>query len=96
VATLLTWESRGLPIVEGICPESALAICELALAQFGRVLSMYVGSDDVLVTIALDFDAGTDVAEAAAAVGKVEQSVGERSSQIKRLFIEFGSALMQQ
>lgn len=50
VATLLTWESRGLLIGEGIRPETAQAIRDLALAQpgvrdAGRVLSMYVGPD---------------------------------------------------
>ncbi len=101
VATLLTWESRGLLIGEGIRPETAQAIRDLALAQpsvrdVGRVLSMYVGPDDVLVTMDLDFDAGTDAAEAAAAIGKVEQQVRERFPMIRRLFIESGSVPMKQ
>ena len=101
VATLLTLESRGLLIGEGIRPETAQVIRELALTQpgvrdVGRVLSMYVGPDDVLVTMDLDFDAGTDVAEAAAAIGNVERQVRERFPMIKRLFIESGSAPVQQ
>ncbi len=101
VATLLTWESRGLLIGEGIRPETAQAIRDLALAQprvrdVGRVLSMYVGPDDALVTMDLDFDAGTDAADAAAAIGNVERQVRERFPMIKRLFIESGSAPLQQ
>ena len=101
VATLLTWESRGLLIGEGIRPETAQAIRDLALAQpsvrdVGRVLSMYVGPDDVLVTMDLDFDEGTDAAKAAAAIGKVEQQVRARFPMIRRLFIESGSAPVQQ
>ncbi len=101
VATLLTWESRGLLIGEGIRPETAQAIRELALAQpgvrdVGRVLSMYVGPDDVLVTMDLDFDAGTDAADAALAIGQVERQVRERFPMIRRLFIESGSAPLQQ
>jgi len=101
VATLLTWESRGLLIGEGIRPETAQAIRELALAQpsvrdVGRVLSMYLGPDDVLVTMDLDFDAGTDAADAGAAIGNVERLVRERFPMIRRLFIESGSAPMQQ
>jgi len=101
VATLLTWESRGLLIGEGIRPETAQAIRELALAQpgvrdVGRVLSMYIGPDDVLVTMDLDFDADTDAAEAAAALGNVERLVRERFPMIRRLFIEAGSAPGQQ
>jgi len=97
VATLLTWESRGLVIDEGIRPETSQAIRELAPAQprvreMGRVLSMYVGPDDVLVTMDLDFDPGTDAAEAAAAIGSVEQLVRARFPMNRRLFIESGSA----
>ena len=101
VAMLLTWESRSLLIGEGIRPETAQAIRDLALAQpsvrdVGRVLSMYVGPDDVLVTMDLDFDTGTDAAEAAAAIGNVERQVRERFPMIRRLFIESGSAPLQQ
>ena len=101
VATLLTWESRGLLIGEGIRPETAQAIRTLALAQHGvrdvgRVLSMYIGPDDVLVTMDLDFDPGTDAADAAAAIGEVERQVRERFPMIRRLFIESGSAPTQQ
>ena len=58
---LLIRESRGLLIGEGIRPETARAIRALALAQpqvrdVGRVLSMYVGPDEALVTMDLDFD----------------------------------------
>ena len=97
VATLLTWESRGLLIGEGIRPDTAKTIRSLALAQpkvrdVGRILSMYVGPDDVLVTLDIDFDDGTEAAEAAAAIAAVEQQVRSRFPMIKRLFIESGSA----
>jgi len=56
---------------------------------------MFVGPDDALVTMDLDFDAGTDAAEAAAAIGKLERQVRERFPVISRLFIESGSAPVQ-
>src|ERR1700704_6091290 len=54
VAVALIRESRSLLIGEGIRPETARAIRKIALEQpnvrdVGRVLSMYVGPDDVLV-----------------------------------------------
>ena len=75
VAILLIRESHGLLIGEGIRPETARAIRSLALAQpavrdVGRVLSMYIGPDDVLVTMDLDFADGTQAAEAGAAPGQ--------------------------
>ena len=53
VASLLAWQSPGLLIGEGIRPETARALRDIALAQpgvrdVGRVLSMYVGPDDVI------------------------------------------------
>ncbi len=96
VAALLIGESRGLLIGKGIRPETARAIRELALAQpkvrdVGRILSMYIGPDDVLVTMDLDFDDGTAAAEAGAAIGAVERQVRARYPMIRRLFIEAGA-----
>ncbi len=101
MATLLTGGSRDLLIGKGIRPDMAQAIRDLALAQpsvrdVGRVLSMYGGPNDVLVTMHLDFDTGTDAAEAAAAIGNVERQVRERVPKIRRLFIESGSGPVQQ
>jgi cation diffusion facilitator family transporter len=101
VALALIRESRGLLIGEGIRPETARAIRSIALGQpkvrdVGRVLSMYVGPDDVLVTMDLDFDDGTAAVDAAAAIAAVERQVRERYPMIKRLFIEAGTAPAQQ
>jgi len=97
VAVVLIMESRSLLIGEGIRPETARAIRAMALAQpkvrdVGRVLSMYVGPDDVLVTMDLDFDAGTSADEAGTAIAAVERHVRDRYPMIRRLFIEAGAA----
>ena len=96
VASLLAWQSRGLLIGHGILPETAAELRALALAQpgvrdVGRVLSMYVGPNDALVTMDLDFDAGTRTADAALAMAEVERRVRERFPMIKWVFIEAGS-----
>jgi cation diffusion facilitator family transporter len=101
VAILLIRESRGLLIGEGVRPETARAIREIALAEprvreAGRVLSMYVGPDDVLVTMDLGFDESTGAAEAAEAIANVERQVRERFPVIKRLFIEAGAGPSQE
>jgi cation diffusion facilitator family transporter len=97
VAGFLTWQSRDLLIGEGIRPETARAIRSMALAvprvrDVGRILSMYVGPDDALVTMDLDFDEGTAAADAALAIAEVERQVRQHYPMIKRLFIESGSA----
>ena len=100
VAVALIRESCGLLIGEGIRPETARAIREMALGQprvrdVGRILSMYIGPDDVLVTMDLDFDDGTAAVDAAAAIAAVERQVRERYPMIKRLFIEAGAVPAQ-
>lgn len=101
VASLLAWQSRGLLIGEGIRPETARAIRAIALDEpgvrdVGRVLSMYVGPDDALVTMDLDFDEGTKTDDAALAMAAVQRRVRARYPMIKRLFIEPGSAALPQ
>ena len=101
VASMLTWQSRGLLIGEGIRPETARAIRAIALAQpgvrdVGRVLSMYVGPDDALVTMDLDFDEGVAAADAGLAMAEVGRRVRAQFPMIQRLFIEAGSAALPQ
>ena len=73
VALLLIAQSRGLLIGEGVRPETARAIRELAMAQpsveeVGRVLSMYIGPDQVLAIVDVNFKDDTDTGEAAEAM----------------------------
>jgi hypothetical protein len=56
---------------------------------------MYLGPDDVLVTMDLDFDDGTAAVGAAAAIAAVERQVRERYPTIRRLFIEAGAVPAQ-
>jgi divalent metal cation (Fe/Co/Zn/Cd) transporter len=98
VAVLLIRESRGLLIGEGLRPETAREIRAMAMAQpkvqgAGRVLSMYVGPDDVLVTMDVDFENGTPTEEAGEIITTVQKQVRARFPMIKRLFIEAGAVV---
>jgi cation diffusion facilitator family transporter len=97
VAVLLIGQARGLLIGEGIRPETARAIRSLAMAQpsvsgVGHVLSMYIGPDEVLVVIDLNFKEGTATGEAADAIAAIEGEVRARFPMIRRLFIEASEA----
>lgn len=92
VAVLLIEQSRGLLIGEGIRPETARAIRTLAESQpgvrdVGEILSMYIGAEDVLVTIDLNFVDGTDTTAAAGTVLALGREMRARYPMIKRLFI---------
>jgi cation diffusion facilitator family transporter len=93
VAVLLISQARGLLIGEGIRPETARTIRSLAMQQpsvhdVGHILSMYIGANEVLVVIDLNFKEGTATGEAADAIAAIEQQVRARYPMIRRLFIE--------
>ena len=95
VAVLLVRESRGLLIGEGIQPETAREIRRIATAQpsvhdVGQILSMYIGPEEVLVTLDLHFEDETRTADAAAAMTVIQRQVKAKFPTIKRLFIEAG------
>jgi len=97
VAVLLISQARGLLIGEGIRPETARAIRSLAMEQpsvseVGRVLSMYIGPDDVLAIVDVNFKDGTATGDAADAISAIEQQVRARFPMIRRLFIEASEA----
>jgi len=97
VAVLLISQARGLLIGEGIRPETARAIRSLAMEQpsvsnVGRVLSMYIGPDDVLAIVDVNFKDGTATGDAADAISAIERQVRARFPMIRRLFIEASEA----
>ncbi len=99
VAALLIRESRGLLIGEGLSPRTAEAIRDIARAQpavddVGAVLSMYLGPDEVLVTMDFDFADGTLADDAAAVIEKVEADVRSKYPMIRRLFVGVDTELL--
>lgn len=97
VAVFLIRQARGLLIGEGIRPETARAIRAIAMEQpgvedVGHVLSMYIGADEVLVVVDVNFRDDTQTGAAADAVAAIERQVRARFPMIKRIFIEASDA----
>jgi cation diffusion facilitator family transporter len=93
VAIVLIRESRGLLVGEGVSAETAQAIrgiagAEPGVREVGRVLSMYVGPDDVLVTFDLSFAPDVPASDVAASIRRIEQVVRERFPRVRRIFLE--------
>lgn len=93
VAVLLIRESRGLIVGEGLKPETASEIQSVvrgedAVRAVGPVLSMYIGADEVLVTIDVVFDPETPADDMTAAIRRIEARVRERFPRIRRIYIE--------
>jgi cation diffusion facilitator family transporter len=93
VAVLLIRESRGLLIGEGVSPETAQAIRDIAGAEpgvreVGRVLSMYIGAEEVLITLDLTFAPDVPASDVAASIRRIEDVVRERFPRVRRIFLE--------
>jgi divalent metal cation (Fe/Co/Zn/Cd) transporter len=93
VAVLLIREARGLLIGEGIRPETALEIREIAsrnphVRSAGMPLSMYIGADEVLLALDVQFDPDSTADDIAAAIASIEREIRERYPKIKRIYIE--------
>jgi cation diffusion facilitator family transporter len=93
VAVLLVRESRGLLIGEGVRPATAAEIRRIARSQdavddVGHPLSMYIGRDEVLLTLDVKFRDGTPSEAVARTVAAIEREIGERFPVIRRIYIE--------
>ena len=93
VAVLLVREARGLLVGEGIRPETATAIRELLgrhplVRRIGPLLSMYIGPDQVLLTLDIEFDPDASAADIASAVKSLETEIRARFDKITRIYIE--------
>ena len=93
VAVLLIHEARKLLIGEGLQRETAAAIREMAVSRPGvrgasRPLSMYVGADEVLLALDVEFEPGLAARQIAATVDSLEAEIRERYPRIKRIYIE--------
>jgi len=93
VAMLLVRESRSLLIGEGIRPETARRVRELALAhpeieRAGRPLSMYMGRDAALLALDVHFRDGTPAEAVAAATAALEAEVRAEFPTIRHIYVE--------
>ena len=93
VAALLMRESHGLLIGEGVRRDTADAI--VALAQLHAAvrtahppLSMYIGRDEVLLVMDVEFEEGTSAEQSAAAVEALETRIRQQYPKINRIYIE--------
>ena len=93
VALLLIRQSRGLLIGEGVQPETASAIRALALEDsrvraVGRPLSMYLGPEEILLTLDVEFQRDASADQIARAIAKIETEIRVRYPKITRIYIE--------
>ncbi len=93
VAVLLVREARGLLVGEGVRPETAERLRQIALRpaevrSAALPLTMYMGPDDVLLAIDVVFVNGTPAEQVARTVNAIERDMRAQYPRIRRIYIE--------
>jgi cation diffusion facilitator family transporter len=93
VAVFLGGESKSLLIGEAVAPETVQGIREIAEAEKDvekalKILTIYIGPDDVAATLELNFKPGISAAELRRAVRRIELAIKEKYPGIKNVFYE--------
>jgi cation diffusion facilitator family transporter len=93
VALFLGGESKSLLIGEAVAPETIDGIRELAesekdVQKVRKILTIYIGPDDVAATLELEFKKDISGAELRRAVRRIEQAIKEKYPRIKNVFYE--------
>ncbi len=92
-AVLMARESKGLLIGESAHPEVVAGIHRVAdadphICRVGRVLTMHLGPEDVLLNLSLDFEDHLSAAEVEDTVADLSHRIRKAHPAITRVFIE--------
>lgn len=92
---ILLRESRGLLLNEAAAPETLRAIDEAVRGEpvveaVGRVATMQLGPDDVLLALELRVPARVTAAELARAIASIERRIREARPEVSQIFVEAG------
>lgn len=93
VAVILLRETKGLLIGEGLNGDELVEVARIVeenphVIECGRVLSYYLGPQDLLITIDATFDANINRDGIDAAIDSIERSIVRAFPQTTRIFIE--------
>jgi cation diffusion facilitator family transporter len=93
VAFVLASETKGLLIGEGADDEVLAEIRRIVEAdgdvkQAGDILTMYIGPDNLLVNLGVQFKPGTPDAGIHASIRRIETAVSKAHPECKRVYIE--------
>ncbi|HEX6138742.1 MAG TPA: cation diffusion facilitator family transporter [Casimicrobiaceae bacterium] len=96
IALVMVVESRGLLIGEGVEKRTAQGIRELisaepAVESIGKLVTMYLGPDDVMLAIEIRFrrdHAGLDTRRA---IARITRAIRDRHPRIRHVFLDASS-----
>lgn len=100
VAVLLISESRGLLIGEGIDKDTARAVRDMveqdaAVIKSGFPLTMYLGPEEVLMALDVEFKEDMAAEQVFESVRRIESAIRARFTRVKRIYIESNPQAVQ-
>ncbi|MEO8600033.1 MAG: cation diffusion facilitator family transporter [bacterium] len=100
VAVVLIWESRGLLIGEGMDQDTARAVRDMveqdaAVIKSGLPLTMYLGPEEVLMTLDVEFENDMPAEQVFESVRRIESAIRTRFKRVKRIYIESNPQAVQ-
>jgi cation diffusion facilitator family transporter len=95
-AFALARETGALLVGEGIGTEATRRVCEIlradpSIQEVGKLLSMQLGPDEVLLTAAVQFNRGMRIDEVEAAIERLEKAVAAAYPAIRHIYFESGA-----
>ena len=95
-AFALARETGALLVGEGIGTDATRRVCELlradpSIEDVGKLLSMQLGPDEVLLTAAVRFNRGMRIDEVEAAIERLEKAVAAAYPAIRHIYFESGA-----
>ncbi|MCS0585113.1 cation diffusion facilitator family transporter [Massilia pinisoli] len=95
-AFALARETGALLVGEGIGTDATRRVCQIlrddpSIEDVGKVLSMQLGPDEVLLTAAVRFNRGMRIDEVEAAIERLENAVAAAYPPIRHIYFESGA-----
>ena len=93
VAIFLVYRTKGLLVGQGVDAETLASLERIARAQphvreIRSPLTMYLGADDVMLALDVDFGPTLTAEQAAASIEQMQDAIRVDFPEIKRIFIE--------
>jgi cation diffusion facilitator family transporter len=96
IALVMVYESKSLLIGEGVGLQTAEALREIiasepAVEAIGRLGSMYLGPDDIMLAIEVRFHRDRPPGAVRDAIARIKQAILERYPRIRHVLLDAGS-----
>ena len=96
VAVVMVYESKSLLVGEGVEKRTAKELRALigadpAVTSVGRIASLYLGPDDVLLALEVRFHGQDSTAETRHAIARLTHAIQERYPRMRHVFLDASS-----